>query len=166
MKELQRTVFFAAYDSAVFCPGNSVTEKDQRELLRKTILGSGDPDELTLPEQMVLGINQFGHLYEDVPVAANEDRNAAAVVEDGGLTSSRNEYDRRLKAEGLLFSTEEFRWHAFYLCKQARWHYKIFADIEKFNKPRQCLGSHYDERCQGSAQKWEKGARLREGFRQ
>ena len=97
MKELQRTVFFAAYDSAVFCSGNSVTEKDQRELLRKTILGSGDPDELTLPEQMVLGINQFGHLYEDVPVAANDDWNAAAVVEDSGLTSSRNEYDKRLR---------------------------------------------------------------------
>ena len=120
MKELQRTVFFAAYDSAVFCSGNSVTGKEQRELLRKSIIGSGDPDELTLPEQMVLGINQFGHLYEDVPVAVNDDRNAQSTsittVLDAGLTSSRNEYNKRLKD---FFPTEEFRWHAFYLRKQA-----------------------------------------------
>jgi hypothetical protein len=101
MKELQRTVFFAANDSAVFCSGNSVMDKEQRELLRKSIIGSGDPDELTLPEQMVLGINQFGHLYEDVPVAVNDDRNAQSTsittVLDAGLTSLRNEYNKRLK---------------------------------------------------------------------
>jgi hypothetical protein len=99
MKELQRTVFFAAYESAVFCAASSVTDKEQRELLRQSILGSGDPDELKLPEQMVLGINQFGHLYEDVPVAVNEDQNAqSASSTDAGLTSSsRNEYDKRLK---------------------------------------------------------------------
>ncbi len=49
MRKLQQTVF---------CSGSSVTDKEQRELLRKSILGSGDPDELTLPEQMVLGMNQ------------------------------------------------------------------------------------------------------------
>lgn len=99
MKELQRTVFFAAYESAVFCSGNSVTEKEQKALLRKSILGSDDPDELTLPEQMVLGINQFSHLYENVPVAApvNDDRNASAVADGGGLATSRSEYNKKLK---------------------------------------------------------------------
>jgi hypothetical protein len=55
--ELQRTVFFAAYDSAVVCSSNSVTDKEQREWLRKSILGSGDPEALILPAQMVLSIN-------------------------------------------------------------------------------------------------------------
>jgi hypothetical protein len=82
MKVLQRTVFFATYESAVFLLASSVTDKEQRELLRKSILGLGDPDELTLPEQMVLGINQFGHLvYEDVPVAVNEDQNAQSAAQ-------------------------------------------------------------------------------------
>jgi hypothetical protein len=108
MKELQRTVFFAAYDSVVFCSGNSVTDKEQREMLRKTSLNSGDPDELTLPEQMVLGINQFRHLYDDVPVAVNDDQNIQSAggasthimtTAVGGMTSSpaQNEYDKRHK---------------------------------------------------------------------
>ncbi|KAI2489924.1 hypothetical protein MHU86_24647 [Fragilaria crotonensis] len=103
MKELQRTVFFAAYDSVVFRSASSVTDKEQRELLCKSILGSGDPDELTLPEQMVLGINQFGHLYEDVPVTVNDDRNVQSAnkksTEAALPTSllSQNEYDKRLK---------------------------------------------------------------------
>ena len=62
-------------------------------MLRKSVLGSGAPDELILPEQMVLGINQFGHLFEDVPVAVNDDRNAqrtsSTTVSDAGLTSSQ-----------------------------------------------------------------------------
>jgi hypothetical protein len=62
---------------------------------------------------MVLGINQFGHLYEDVPVAANEDQNAqSASSTNAGLTSSsQNEYDKRLRD---CFFTEEFRWYVFY----------------------------------------------------
>ena len=101
MKELQRTVFFAAYESVVFSSGKSVTDKEQREMLRKSILGSGDPDELTLPEQMVLGLNQFGHLYEDVPVTINDDWNAQSTSTTadraGIVTPSRNEYEKRLK---------------------------------------------------------------------
>ena len=41
---------FAAYEFAVFHSASIVTDKEQRELLRKSILGSGDPDELTLPD--------------------------------------------------------------------------------------------------------------------
>jgi hypothetical protein len=59
MKELQETVFFAAYDSVVFSSGRSFTDKEQKEVLRCIILGSEVPDGISLPEQMVLGINQF-----------------------------------------------------------------------------------------------------------
>ena len=62
--ELQRTVFFAAYDSEVFSSGKSLTDKDQQELMRRSILCSGDSDEITLQEQMVLGLNQFRHLMK------------------------------------------------------------------------------------------------------
>jgi predicted HAD superfamily phosphohydrolase len=34
MKELQKTVFFAAYESVVFSSGKSVTDKEQKEMLR------------------------------------------------------------------------------------------------------------------------------------
>ncbi len=71
MKELQKTVFFAAYDSVVFSSGKSFTDKEQKEMLRCSILGSEDPDDISLPEQMVLGINQFAHLYDDVPMENN-----------------------------------------------------------------------------------------------
>lgn len=64
-----------------------------------SLLGSDDPDELTLPEQtrMVLGINQFRHLYENVPVSVNHDRNASAVADGGGLAASQTVYDKMLK---------------------------------------------------------------------
>jgi hypothetical protein len=38
MKELQKTVFFAAYDSVVFSSGRSMTEKEQKQLLQKSII--------------------------------------------------------------------------------------------------------------------------------
>jgi hypothetical protein len=38
MKELQKTLFFAAYD-AVVSSGNSITEKRQKELLAEAIIG-------------------------------------------------------------------------------------------------------------------------------
>ena len=105
MKELQKTVFFAAYESVVFSSGKSVTDKEQKEMLRRSILGSDDdPDVISLPEQMVLGINQFAHLYDDVPMENNDDRNAAsslhgstAGTDDLIGSSHRNEYDKRLK---------------------------------------------------------------------
>jgi len=64
MKELQGTVFFAAYDSEVFSSGKSLNDKDQQELMRRSILCSGDSDEITLQEQMVLCLNQFRHLMK------------------------------------------------------------------------------------------------------
>jgi hypothetical protein len=99
MKELQKTVFFAAYESVVFSSGKSVTDKEQKEMLRRSILGSEDPDFITLPEQMVLGINQFAHLYDDLPIENNDDRNATSVHGDSGtddLIGSLhcNEYDK------------------------------------------------------------------------
>jgi hypothetical protein len=79
MKELQKTVFFAAYDSVVFLSGRSMTEKEQKQLLQNCIIGSGDVDEMTLPEQMVLGFNQFSHLYDEVEIDINDDRNASSA---------------------------------------------------------------------------------------
>ena len=108
MKELQKTVFFAAYDSVIFSSGRTMTDKEQKEMLRCAILGTGDPDAMTLPEQMVLGINQFANLYDDVPIETNADRNASSShhaerditgTDNAGSTGSsrRNEYDKRLK---------------------------------------------------------------------
>ncbi len=51
MKELQETVFFAAYDAVVFSSGKSFTDKEQKVMLRRSILGSEDPDDISLPEQ-------------------------------------------------------------------------------------------------------------------
>ena len=103
MKELQKTVFFAAYDSVVFSSGKSFTDKEQKEMLRRSILGSEDPDDISLPEQMVLGINQFAHLYDDVPMENNDDRNATSALGGSGTddlilggSSHCNEYDKRL----------------------------------------------------------------------
>ena len=99
MKELQRTMFFAAYESVVFSSARSMTEKDQRQMLRESIIGvTGASDIMTLPEQMVLGLNQFSHLYDNVPVATNDDRNASTLSGFGTVAgSSRNEYDKVLK---------------------------------------------------------------------
>ena len=77
-----------------------LTDKDQRKALRESITGSGASNIVTLPEQMVLGINQFSHLYDDVPVAINDDRNAATLPGFGTVVtsgSSRNDFDKVLK---------------------------------------------------------------------
>ncbi|KAI2496257.1 hypothetical protein MHU86_18261 [Fragilaria crotonensis] len=74
-------------------------------MLRRSILGSEDPDDISLPEQMVLGVNQFAHLYDDVPLENNDDRNATSALGGAGTnedlilgrSSHRNEYDKRLK---------------------------------------------------------------------
>jgi hypothetical protein len=92
MKELQKTVFFAAYDSIV-SSGNSITEKQQKQMLRDSILGTGNPNSDLLPEQMVAGINQFAGLYEDVGIEGNDDRSASSSA--GQLTPSG--FDKKLK---------------------------------------------------------------------
>ena len=100
MKELQKTMFFAAYESVVFSSARSMTEKDQRKMLRESIVGTGASDIMTLPEQMILGLNQFSHLYDGVPVVVNDDRNASTSSAAAGTTvvgSSRNDYDKVLK---------------------------------------------------------------------
>jgi hypothetical protein len=100
MKELQKTMFFAAYESVVFSSARSMTEKDQRKMLRESIVGTGASDIMTLPEQMILGLNQFSHLYDDVTVVVNDDRNASTSSAAAGTTvvgSSRNDYDKVLK---------------------------------------------------------------------
>ena len=76
-----------------------MTEKDQRRMLRESIIrATGASDIMTLPEQMVLGLNQFSHLYDDVPVAINDDQNASTLSGFGTVTgSSRNDYDKVLK---------------------------------------------------------------------
>jgi hypothetical protein len=101
MKELQKTVFFAAYDMAVFSSARSMTAKEQKEILRQSILGSGDATMITLPEQMVLGINQFASLYDEVDPEQVDDRNAVVSVTDSanqassiGGFSTRNDCDK------------------------------------------------------------------------
>ena len=73
--------------------------KDQRQMLCESIIGvTGTSAMMTLPEQMVLGLNQFSHLYDDVPVAINDDQNASTLSGFGTVTgSSRNDYDKVLK---------------------------------------------------------------------
>ena len=110
MKELQKTVFFAAYDSVVFSSGRSMTEKEQKELLCTCIFGSGAVDEITLPEQTVLGLNQFSHLYDEVDIDVNVDRNALSSVSEDAVVDrhrsteegremilSPQRYDKKLK---------------------------------------------------------------------
>lgn len=95
MKELQRTVCLAAYESLAGLlfgrPGAQPLTKKNSEMLRKSILGLGNPNEVTLPQQMVLGLNQFGHLCEYVPVMIkNNDQDMQSVgtsAGDGGLMS-------------------------------------------------------------------------------
>jgi hypothetical protein len=50
---------FAAYDSIAFCSGKIFTDKELKEMLRRSILGSEDSGYISLPEQMMLGITQF-----------------------------------------------------------------------------------------------------------
>ena len=63
---------------------------------------------------MVLGINQFVHLYDDAPMENNDDRNATSALGSGRVggddlirSSHRTEYDKRLK--DCFFTTKNFR---------------------------------------------------------
>ena len=150
MKELQKTVFFSAYDSVVFLSGRSMTEKEQKELLRSSIIGSGAVDEMTLPEQMVLGLNQFSHLYDEVDIDINDDRNAlsssvseggvvdrhggGSTVEGGEMISSQQRYVRQ-ETEGLLLPPEKCWRKTGNLRKQARWNYEVPVDRKEFEQP-------------------------------
>jgi hypothetical protein len=67
-----------------------MTNKQQNELLLQSILGNGSPDHVSLPEQMVLGMNQFSGLYDDVEAEVNNDRNTSSA-------DSPNEFDKKLK---------------------------------------------------------------------
>ena len=81
MKELQKTLFFAAYDTIV-SSGNSITEKRQKELLAEAIIGNGNSDVMTLTEQMVstTGIKQFAHIYKNVNDPINDDKNVSSLL--------------------------------------------------------------------------------------
>ncbi len=53
---------------------------------------------MTLPEQMVLGLNPFSHFYDNIPVAINDDRNASTLSGFGTVAgSSWNNYNTVLK---------------------------------------------------------------------
>ena len=90
LKELQRTVFFAAYDSIV-TSASSINEQKKNGLLLQAVLGNGRPDNVSLSQQMALGINQFAGLYEDVQSDLNDDRNASSS------DTTRNELNKKLK---------------------------------------------------------------------
>lgn len=97
LKELQKTVFFAAYDSVV-TSANSINEQKKNDLLLKAVLGDGRPDNVSLSQQMVLGINQFAGLYDDVEAEVNDDPNSSSSG------TSRNKFDKKLKD---FFPTEK-----------------------------------------------------------
>jgi hypothetical protein len=74
----------AAYESVVFTSARSITPKDQSQMLCESIISvTGASDIMMLPEQMVPGQNQFSNLYDDVPVAVNDDRNASTLSSFG-----------------------------------------------------------------------------------
>jgi hypothetical protein len=105
MKELQNSVFSAAYDSVEFSSWKSFTDKERKEMLRRSILGSEDTDDISLPEPIILGVKQFAHLCNNVPIENSDDRNETSTALGGSATnylilggSSRcKEYDKRLK---------------------------------------------------------------------
>jgi hypothetical protein len=163
MKELQKTVFFAAYESVVFSSGKSVTDKEQKEMLRRSILGSDDdPDVISLPEQMVLGINQFAHLYDDVPMENNDDRNAASSLHGSTAGTDdligslhRNEYDKRLK-------------DCFFPPKSSGGKLNIYANkpdgitkslliAKNMSNPASCFCTDNHASCKGGSTEWEEG---------
>jgi hypothetical protein len=74
-----------------------MTENDQRQMRCKSVIAS---DMMPLSDQMVMGAIQFSHLYDDFPVAVNDDRNASASSTAGTtavVASSRNAYIKVLK---------------------------------------------------------------------
>jgi hypothetical protein len=71
-----------------------MTEKEQKQLLKNSIIGSGDVDKMTLPEQMVLGFNQFSHLYDEVEIDINDDRNASSASEVFLITTVQRKVKR------------------------------------------------------------------------
>jgi hypothetical protein len=74
-KELQKTLFFAAYDTIV-SSAESITEKRQKDLLCDLIIGKeGNTEYVTLTEQMVCGAHQFAHLYQYVERPVNDNKN-------------------------------------------------------------------------------------------
>jgi hypothetical protein len=81
-----------------------MTDKEQKELLRASIIGSGDANVMTLPEQMVAGVNQFSHLNDNVEIDVNDYRNASSasvvagtVPTTGGHLASPPFCDKKLK---------------------------------------------------------------------
>ncbi len=73
-------------------------------MLHCSILRSEDPDDISLPEQLVLGITQFAILYDDVPMENNDNKNATSAFGGSGTDDlilggslHCNEYDERLK---------------------------------------------------------------------
>jgi hypothetical protein len=65
-----------------------MTDKEQKEFFRASIIGSGHVDVMTLPQQMVAGVNQFSHLYDDVEINRNDDRNASSTSVVAGTAPS------------------------------------------------------------------------------
>ena len=156
--------FFAAYDMAVFSSARSMTEKEQKEILRQSILGSGDATSITLPEQMVLGIYQFASLYDEVDPEQVDDKNAPSATSETDSTNTlRNNSDKMLKE---CFFPQKNKWRkACNLCKQGRWYHQGYIGRQKSLQSCQCLGRYNLEGCQGSCEKWKKGTFMRQRCR-
>ena len=83
MKELQWTV-----------SGKIMSEKQQKEFLRTAVHGNGDPGHIALTEQMAMGLNQFGALYEEVDICVNDDQNSTSA---SSQAYDRTSFDKKLK---------------------------------------------------------------------
>jgi hypothetical protein len=72
---------------------------------------------MTLTEQMATGINQFAHLYENVNVPINDDKNASSSGNNGTL--SPKEILR------VLLFPADFRWGKLLIyANMPKWHNK------------------------------------------
>ena len=84
-----------------------MTDKEQKELLRASIIGCGEADVMTLPQQMVAGVNQFSHLYDDVEIDINDDRNAASSSSVVGGTTPNTRGNMVLPPKAKLFKIDK-----------------------------------------------------------
>ena len=71
-----------------------MSEKQQKEFLRTAVHGNGDPGHITLTEQMAMGLNQFGALYEEVDICVNDDQNSTSA---SSQAYDRTSFDKKLK---------------------------------------------------------------------
>ena len=97
MKELQRTLFFAAYEDIYFC-GKPLKGPKQKAAVYQKCFGDGKPDTVSYAKQFVHSINQFSSLYDDVDIQINDDPNATT---DEIRTTTRKQLKDRFSPKSI-----------------------------------------------------------------